>query len=161
MSLFHKAPQHVTVMLCIVVFGDGPSHLPKNDQATYAKFVSGLLETVIQTHYYERLRPPKKWNCNYDTYEIPVDYIQQLTQFQFRDPKTGEIRNQQAYRTTVNTMKETWRSKLQKNFPRYDRTKMEESLESLCETYDSKRQILTLSILLDEAVPLNKERFTT
>ena len=146
-----------TLTYCVFLFEDEDHRVPLSASAQNslgAKFISALIEK----HYREDLKPPKKWNYYLGLW--PLNFNDERSRvFDFREPVTKKIKDYAKYNEMCNGIKEIWKNRLFEVFPKYDRYKMEESLENAKFDYFPKECVIVISSLMDGLVKSGSEQY--
>ena len=146
-----------TLTYCVYLFVDDDHPAPKTANAQN-DFGVKFIPELVKKHYYEELKPPKKWNyyCGF----LPLDFSGSQGQaFDFRDSKSRKISSQAKYAELCNHLKDIWKERLMTVYPKYDRNNLEESLENAQFDYFPDKCVLIISSIMPGLVQSGSEEF--
>ena len=138
MGLFK--PKHLTVFLAFYTMTDKSAVLPRDEEG-WNERVHFVLEPLIRRHYYERLRPPQKWNylfIHFEPSSLPIH-------FDFRDESTNEILYQDRFEEVCINLMSAARSYLQGANPSYKQDMLDDGLADMHYDWFSKMNMIVLS----------------
>ena len=146
-----------TLCLFIAAFGDlNPSRI-LTDPKVRKEILNSVWVSVCRAHYLMELRPPVKWNYHYTLLPVPGMSESEKIINQFWDDETLEITHKDRYRLMCDNLRSLLKESLVKEFPDYDREKLEDGLERIAYDYDPAQGTITASMVLDRLMPLKKE----
>jgi len=150
MGVFDKRIKNTTLMVGIILFEDFDHQRPVASYTEYKGFAEPIVVDVLRAHYFEELRPPKKWN--WDLEMIVMDSMTSPvgSHYDVRDPETKEVADKASYKEMCSGLKNVWKDRLLERFPRYDRTRFEDTFETVKYTYLKERCVLAASVLMED-----------
>ncbi|MDR3218190.1 MAG: hypothetical protein LBU22_04290 [Dysgonamonadaceae bacterium] len=157
-KLSGKKEENTTLMLLLFLFEDFDHTLPEDDKESYDRFATPIMLDVIKLHYYEELKPLKKWNYDYllNTNDLRK---QETSHLEFRDTNTKEINDRAKYKDMCNGLKSGWKNILISRFPKYNREKLEDGFEKIQFDYFPSKCLLVASFLLDNIIEMSVHEF--
>ena len=141
----------LTLMLYLFLFEDNNHPRPVQNRENIESFITPIMLDVIRLHYYETLKPPKKWNYDYELKTVSrsaFDNREYMRDLNFLNPETKKIDDDIKYRKWCNEFKSLWKDELIERFPKYSREKLEDGFEEINFDYFSERSLFVASILL-------------
>jgi len=155
LGLFRKP---TTLTFCIFFFEDAGHKAPTN---IYHQNDLAAQHAVplIQRHYSEQLKPPRKWNYYFVFLPLPDLQNPQTRHMDFRNSVTHEISDHAKYAEICSSLKTIWKERLMQVFPDYDRNKLEDGLEQANFDYFPGKNTLIVSSLMPGLVKQGTETF--
>lgn len=161
MGLFSKFKKKrcdgTVVMLAMVYTTLNPSYAARVQRDTKGEgeaLIKAHFVQLVQDYYLEECRPPREFNNYYTVIPFPAFPENLLPEIQFWDDRTKAITDRGRYNQVCREMVGVWRTRLQRDFPKYDSSALEDGLENVhCDYYPSEGVIM-LSMWLDEPLPV-------
>ena len=147
--------KHLTLFMALYTMTDKSAVLPRTEAGWNQRVSHVLMEPLLRRHYYEQLRPPKKWNYLY----IHVEQGALPVHFDFRDKSTNEVAYQDRFDELCVGVKSQVREYLQGKNPAYDQKALEAGLADMNYDWFPKMNMLVLSTLLPAYVKMGNEDF--
>lgn len=138
MALFQS--KHLTLFIALYTMTDKSAVLPRYE-AGWNERVHVVLKLLVRKHYYEQLRPPKKWNYMY----IHVEDSTLPIHLDFRDASTNEVACQDRFEEVCVYTKSSVREFLQSNNPSYNQNALEDGLAAMHYDWFPKMNMIVLS----------------
>ena len=126
------------------------SPLRLKDSELQREMAESLMIGILKAHYLQQVRPPVRWNYRYTIKPIPLINEEVERLYRFWGDDTRDIVHRDRFRLLCDTLREPMKEELIKEFPAYDREKLEDGMEGIAFDYDPVQGAITASILLDK-----------
>ena len=126
----------------------------EHTQAECPKLIERHFLQLIEDHYLEECRPPRKVN-NYFTVipvpEFPAEVVQQI---KFWDDSTLRLNDRGNFNQFCSDLRDLWKQRLTSEFPKFNRSKLEDGFENVNYDYYPDEGVVMLSMFLTEPLPV-------
>lgn len=148
-------PKHLTLFMTLFTLTDKSTVIPRTEAGWNQRVSGTVIKDIVVKHYYEKLRPPQKWNYLYihvESSSIPV-YLD------FRDESTNKLAYQDRFREFCVIIKSKARGYLERNNPSYKPDLLDNGIADMNYDWFPQMNMIVLSTLLPAYTKWGSEHF--